>query len=372
MDNELLIFSNTTNDADLRYLLGMHIPDDLAVVYDGQRLIVLASALEINRIHNVKNVTDVISWDDVKSRITIDRPSDLDIILQFLKDINISHLNVKPTCPVWLADGLRKNGISIDVNEQYILPERIIKTEYEICEIRRATNIVKDVFQHIENILSNASINVNNELIYCGDVLTSDRLRSEIENLCYQLGAIGSDTIVACGKDACDPHQIGHGPIKSNEFIVIDFFPYLRNTGYYADVTRTFFKGTPSNEHIKLYTAVKDAHDMAIQQACNGVKVIDIMHKVLSLFDSRGYKTDKLSRPPYGMFHSLGHGIGLNIHEPPRLGLCDDVLQTNMVVTVEPGLYYHDIGGVRIEDDVLITDNGCDVVSHIPYNWIIK
>lgn len=372
MNDGLLIFSNTRNDADLRYLFGINIPDDLAVVYDGQRLIVLSSALEINRIRNIKNVTDVISWDDVKSRVMIDRPSDLDIILQFLKDINISHLKVKPTCPVWLADGLRKNGISVEISEQYILPGRIIKTEYEICEIRKATNIVKDVFQHVENILSNASINSRKELIYDGDVLTSDRLRNEIENLCYQLGAIGNDTIVACGRDACDPHQIGHGPIKSDEFIVIDFFPYLWETGYYADVTRTFFKGTPSNEHIKLYSAVKDAHDMAIQMACNDVKVIDIMDKVLSLFESRGYKTDKLSRPPYGMFHSLGHGIGLNIHEPPRLGICDDILRTNMVVTVEPGLYYHDIGGVRIEDDILITNNGCEVISHIPYNWIIE
>ncbi|MDR1173667.1 MAG: aminopeptidase P family protein, partial [Puniceicoccales bacterium] len=242
----------------------------------------------------------------------------------------------------------------------------------EITEIKHAIDIVRQTFVQVENILSAASINGKNELVFEDEILTSEHLRAMMETFCYQLGAIADDTIVACGVAACDPHNLGYGPLKANEFILVDFFPHLKASGYYADVSRTFIKGKPTKEQTNLYNAVKTAHDTAIDMAYGGGRGKDIMVRTFEYFESKGYKSSNTANPPRGMFHSLGHGFGLDIHEPPRIGMCDDILQAGMVVTIEPGLYYQAIGGVRIEDDILVGNQSSEILTQIPHNWVIE
>jgi Xaa-Pro aminopeptidase len=215
-------------------------------------------------------------------------------------------------------------------------------------------------------------VDSENRLILADEILTAERLRAEMENFCYQLGAVAEDTIVACGTDTSDPHGTGSGPLKAGEFILIDLFPHLKSSGYHADVSRTFLKGIPSSEQTKLHNAVKTAHDIAIDMVCGGRPVADLMRKVMSHFESSGFRSDRAASPPYGMFHSLGHGFGLDIHEPPKLGNCDDVLSPGMVITIEPGLYYQNIGGVRVEDDILVLDGSREILTDIPHDWVIE
>ncbi|MDR2779033.1 MAG: Xaa-Pro peptidase family protein [Puniceicoccales bacterium] len=372
MDVPLLIFSNTKKDSDLRYLIGTHVPDNVAVVFDGQKTTALVSALEINRLRNTSKIDKFACWDTIKSSMQSAKITDFDILEQFLQSLELKAICVKRDFPIYFADQLRAVGFEITVVEFSILPQRLIKSNKEVAEIRHTADIVSQTFAQVENILSAASVNDRNELVFENEILTSERLRFMMETFCHRLGATVDDTIVACGIAAYDPHNVGYGPLKSNEFILIDFFPHLKTSGYYADVSRTFIKGKPTKEQANLYNTVKAAHDMAIGMAHGEVHVKDMMARTFEYFESKGFKSSNTSNPPYGMFHSLGHGLGLDIHEPPRIGLCDDILQSGMIVTIEPGLYYQEIGGVRIEDDVLIGHKSSEILTQIPHNWTIE
>jgi Xaa-Pro aminopeptidase len=369
IDPPLLIRSNTAMDSDLRYLLGMSVPDDIAVVFDGKSTTALANALEIGRLKTMSPSVRVVPMD------TPGQPKggdSIDGVCRFLRELGLDRVSVKKNCPIHLADGLRTRGIAITVVDFSILPKRLIKSEAEIVEIRRAAEIVGAAFVAAEKILSDAGVNGSGELVHGGDVLTSDVLRAKIDNCCYGLGCLAEDTIVAGGTDACNPHEIGHGPLRANEFIVVDLFPRLRTSGYYADVSRTFFKGKPSAERMAMYDAVECAHDMAIGRIRGGMPVADALAATLKFFDGRGFPSSRTASPPHGMFHSLGHGLGLDVHEPPTIGTGTDFLETGMVVTVEPGLYYPGIGGVRIEDDILVGEGSCEILTPIPHHWIIE
>ena len=220
--------------------------------------------------------------------------------------------------------------------------------------------------------IASSSIGSDDELILNGEPLTSERIRKFMEDRSYALGAVAEGTIVSCGDDACDPHNIGHGTLYANQPIVIDFFPYSRDSGYFSDVTRTFLKGHPSDQQKRLYDAVKSAHDMAINMVCDSASSDSITSKVINFFKNIGFKTDIRSSTPSGMFHSLGHGIGLDIHERPKIGFNGDILKSGMTITIEPGLYYRGIGGVRVEDDLLVKADGHELLTNIPYEFAIE
>jgi len=166
-------------------------------------------------------------------------------------------------------------------------------------------------------------------------------------------------TIVACGTQACDPHECGHGPLYADEPIIIDVFPRSQKTGYFGDITRTVVKGRPSEALRKLYNTVERGQQLAFEELRKDVRGRDVHKHVLEFFEREGYKTGKSDGRMQGFFHGTGHGLGLDLHEAPRLGKTStDTLRRGNVVTVEPGLYYPGIGGVRLEDVALITDNG--------------
>ena len=294
------------------------------------------------------------------------------ILSNFLKNFGIVNVVVKKNCQVWIVNDLSENGINVKVGDFAMLPQRLIKSENEVDEIRKCAAIVEKVFQEVRDAIASSSIGSDGELILNGELLTSERIRKFMEDRSYALGAVAEDTIVSCGDDACDPHNIGHGTIYANQPIVIDFSPYLRNSGYFSDVTRTFLKGRPSNKQKKLYDAVKSAHDMAINMVCDSASSDSITSKVINFFKNIGFKTNTKSSNPSGMFHSLGHGIGLDIHERPKVGFNGDILKSGMTITIEPGLYYRGIGGVRVEDDLLVKADGHELLTNIPYDFAIE
>ena len=188
--------------------------------------------------------------------------------------------------------------------------------------------------------------------------------------------AADAGTIVAGGVQATDPHEEGHGPLRSGEAIILDIFPVDKASRYYADMTRTVIKGEPNEELQKMYDAVLESQEAALGMIRAGVNGKDIHQKVSDVLHERGYKTlvhDQEEGTPLrtGFFHGTGHGVGLEIHEAPRISLSDDELRLGDVVTVEPGLYDPQVGGVRIEDLVVVTEDGCRNLTDFPKEFRI-
>ena len=183
-----------------------------------------------------------------------------------------------------------------------------------------------------------------------GRPLTSERVRHAIEIACLEKGAQARQTIVAGGEQACDPHCQGTGPLRPNELIVIDVFPRVARTGYFGDMTRTFLKGRASPQQRRLVNTVRQAQQKALETIKAGVTGGRIHAIVENHFKAAGYRTNRSNGRPEGFIHGTGHGLGLEIHEPPRLNRTGPRLKAGSVITVEPGLYYRGLGGCRIED----------------------
>jgi Xaa-Pro aminopeptidase len=174
-----------------------------------------------------------------------------------------------------------------------------------------------------------------------------------------QAGGLAANTIVAGGLQGCDPHERGHGPLHAHEPIILDIFPRAQATGYFGDITRTVVRGRASEAVRKLYRTVHQGQQIGFKQIRAGVVTADVHRAVNGFFEQEGYRTGKRKGRMEGFFHGTGHGLGLEIHEAPRMGTSStDLLKVGHVVTVEPGLYYPGIGGVRLEDVAVVTAKG--------------
>jgi Xaa-Pro aminopeptidase len=192
-------------------------------------------------------------------------------------------------------------------------------------------------------------------LVYRDRPLTSEGVKAAIQKQLIGQGCIARETIVSCGPDTALPHLTGKGPLRPDEPIIIDIFPQNEDSGYFADMTRTVVKGEPSDEIKDMYRAVKEAQSRASSRIKTGITGADLQQDVVDFFKERGYESNS-----QGFMHNLGHGVGLEVHEAPILGSGGGLLCTGNVVTVEPGLYYREYGGVRLEDMGAVTDQGYD------------
>jgi Xaa-Pro aminopeptidase len=203
-------------------------------------------------------------------------------------------------------------------------------------------------------------------LVLEGEILTSERVKRMIAGYLLERDYVAGRTIVAGGEQACDPHEEGHGPLKAGEAIIIDIFPRSVATRYHGDLTRTVLKGQASDALRKQFAAVRAAQEEALGCIRAGVEGPTVHARVCSLFEAQGFRTEEVGGRMQGFFHGTGHGLGLEIHEPPRVSKVPASLQAGNVVTVEPGLYYPRAGGVRIEDVVLVTEDGCSNLVKYP------
>ena len=197
-----------------------------------------------------------------------------------------------------------------------------------------------------------------------GKTLTSEMLRAEIDSAILRAGGIPTGAIVAGGDQACDPHERGHGALYADSLIILDVFPRDAKTGYFGDMTRTVVRGRASDAQRKLWEAVKVGQALALKKVKAGVDGMTIHKAIQEFFASRGFPTTIRKGRRVGFFHGTGHGLGLEIHEHPRLQKV--TLKDRQVLTVEPGLYYPGLGGVRLEDVVLVTKTGCKILSRFP------
>jgi Xaa-Pro aminopeptidase len=275
------------------------------------------------------------------------------------------------------ADELRARGVTITPDGKLFDGLRRAKSEEEISNIEKTQRAVEAAYAHCVRILEEAEIGEDDVLDWRSETLTSELLRAEIDVELLRRGCAANGTIVAGGPQAADPHERGHGPLKAGESIIVDIFPVDLSTRYYSDMTRTFVKGEPNEGLQEMYDAVLESQEAALSMIRAGVNGRDVHRKVAEVLHEAGYKTnvhDQEEGKPLteGFFHGTGHGVGLEIHEAPRVSLADEELIPGDVISVEPGVYDPKVGGVRIEDLVVVTEEGCRNLTKFPKEFRIR
>lgn len=365
----ILLYAASEADADVLYATGFFAPDPFVFIKTapGRRIMVM-SDLEIDRARATANADRVLSMSHytalAKKRLR-KNPAPGDIIAEILRDLRIRHVNVPSGFSTGVADRLRSHGIRVDAAPGSLFPERIHKSAAEVRHIVDAMRATEAGMQRAIDLLRRARVK-NGWVVLNGKKLTAEDVRLAANLEIFARGSIPAHTIVAPGKHGCDPHDVGSGPIRAGEPVIIDIFPRSEKTGYFADITRTVVKGTPRPGVRELYDAVLAAQRGALRMIKPGAVASDIHGAILAVFEKRGFKTGQIDGRMQGFFHGTGHGLGLEIHEAPRIAMNDTRLDAGMVVTVEPGLYYAGIGGMRIEDTVLVTRTGMRNLTRFP------
>ncbi len=367
-----IIYSNSlTTTNDVRYLTGFVAPDPVLLIINQNRYYLIVSEMEEGRAkRETKNKVKVLTPKSLglnEGKLNLVR-----IIQAVLEKINIKMLITTKDFPVGLYKEIEKKGLHIRIKESDINKKRRRKNNIEINNIKQSQQAAIKAMKAAKDVLEKSQRKNNNQLFYNKRKLTSEIVRIEIQKTLLQLGCIGLDIIVAGGNQAVDPHERGTGPLKANQAIIIDIFPKNEKTGYWGDLTRTFCKGTPPNELNKMYKTVLHAQKEALQNVKAGISCDQIHQNINKHFENSGYITERVNNKNIGFIHGTGHGVGLDIHEAPRIGKSGDVLMAGDVITIEPGLYYPGIGGIRIEDTICITSKGYDSLGECPKKFILN
>ncbi len=377
----LLVIAAPEHDATAYHLSGFLAPDPVIYLRVGGESgsgYLVVSSMEYGRAKRDARADEVLSFDelDVMNLARELKSGGRALaaatarLLERLGAAN-SPVAVPPSLGVVYADELRARDLTVTPDARLFASLRRQKTEEEISYIERTQKAVEESCAHAVGILRESEVAEDNTLVYGGEALTSERLRSEIDVELLRRGCAAEGTITAGGAQAADPHERGHGPLNAGESIILDIFPADKASRYYADMTRTFVKGEPGEELQKMYDAVLESQEAALAMVGPGVNGRDIHKKVSDILHEAGYETllhDQKPGEPLqrGFIHGTGHGVGLEIHEAPRVSTADEKLVPGDVVTIEPGLYYPEIGGVRIEDLVVVTQDGCHNLTRFP------
>ncbi len=373
----LLVIGAPQHDAAAYHLCGFLAPDPVICLQVDGRKYLAVSSMEYGRAEKQANVDELLSFDELEvNRLARELKSGARAYaaatVNLLDRLGAESVAVPSTLGVAYADELRSREIEVIPNGKLFADLRRAKTEEEISHIEKTQRAVEAACAHAVEILKASGSREYGILHYEERPLTSERLRSEIETELLRHGcAADAGTITAGGIQAADPHEEGHGPLRSGEAIILDIFPVDKASRYYADMTRTVVKGEPNEELKKMYDAVLESQEAALGMIQAGVNGKDVHQKVSDVLHERGYRTlvhDQEEGNPLrkGFIHGTGHGVGLEIHEAPRISPADDQLRVGDVVTVEPGLYDPQVGGIRIEDLVVVTEDGCRNLTEFP------
>lgn len=361
-DETLLMVADSERDANMLYAVRMFVPDPFIYLRVNGRPVIVLSDLEIDRARKQAKHCRAVSFSSIAQkleRVNGKKPHSAEVIKSLLKAKRRSKVFVPGNFPHGLARQLRQLKVKVKVAKGPVFPEREFKDAQEVKYVSAALMMAEVGLAEGIQALKSSKIGKGKTLFYHGVPLTAEKLRSIIDIAIIQAGGIASHTIVACGKQGCDPHERGFGALKGNQPIILDVFPKSQRTGYFGDITRTVVRGKASEPLRKMFDTVVRGQELAISRVKAGVKGTEVHQAVKKLFEEAGFKTGRVKGQMQGFFHGTGHGLGLEVHEAPRLAAnSEDILKEGHIVTIEPGLYYPEIGGVRMEDDVLVTAKG--------------
>ena len=371
----ILLYADSSHNADALYFGRVHVPDPFIAIGHNKKKIAVINALEFGRVKKDSAFDTVLPLEKYLAQAREKNPGQkvgaAEVIALVARELGIKTFVIPDDFPAGLANRLTHLDVTLEVADGPIFPSREIKTPAEAAAIREGNRCSALGIAAAESVLRASKI-VSGKLHYRGAPLTSERLKFAIETACLKAGALSIDTIAAGGDQACDPHDRGTGPLRAHELIIIDVFPRVQATGYHGDMTRTFLKGRATDAQRQLVAAVREAQKAALKKIRAGVNGRAVHQQCLDVFKKRGYETKSTENGSVGFFHGTGHGLGLAVHEAPRVSTVDYKLKAGSVVTVEPGLYYPGLGGCRIEDVVQVTSTGAKLLSSFHYDWELK
>ena len=355
----------SSRDADMRYLTHFTTSDPFVFFKKpGDPGVIIISQMELGRASReasaaVMTRTQAGLPDILKKEKDPYRATAMMIAGQVGKKIL-----VPPNFPIALAYSLNKY-CTILVDSGTVQSMRAKKSRDEILLMKNVQKVTEKAMERAISLIRSAS--VKKGILYLDkNPLTAEFVKFSMHSLLLQHGCNAVDTIVSCGEDTSIPHITGSGPLKSDEPIVIDLFPVNEISGYYADMTRTVVRGEPSPEILEMYNTLREAKHLGISLVRKGASGADIHQEVVDFFKDHGYESTTR-----GFVHNLGHGVGLQVHELPTVGPAGKALLSGNVITIEPGLYYPGIGGVRLEDIGVVTAKGFENFTEFPEDLII-
>jgi len=350
--------------SDQLYLSGLDGADPFVTLYTPSELALLTSTLEYSRARSESRADEVRRFGDygfAEKRSQHDPETARAMVIdEFLSEFAVESVGTNRRFPLFTADALRDRDYRVVPDLQDVLQEiRARKTPEEIANVHDAQRANERAMAAAEEMLADSTVAEDDRLVLDGETLTSERVKAAIERTLLDDGYALDETIVASGPPGADPHNRGSGPIAAHEPIIIDIFPRSKTTRYHGDMTRTFLVGEPDEQVQEFFELTAEAKAAALEALEPGVTGEDVHGAACEVYETAGYptlRTDETTEA--GFIHSTGHGVGLDVHEDPRIGTDGDELDAGHVVTIEPGLYDPAVGGVRIEDLVVVTEDG--------------
>jgi Xaa-Pro aminopeptidase len=373
-----LLHDDALRSAEIRHEVGEPIMDALIFLEHDGRRIVVGSSLEASIFETREDVVDEFwNYADFGIRELVRDPSFSDsligpeIVLRAVRKVGASKVVVPPTFRIATADHLRNNHVEVEVNTEAWIRRRRRKTPTELEGIERAQRAAEIAMMAASRMLREAGPTPAGQLRFEGEILTAEWIREAMVTELLAQGAESEEILIQSGDACLKGHEVGRGPILPDQSCIIDVFPRDRRTGTYSDMTRTFVPGTPSDELTRLHHHCREALKIAYDTIKPGS---DNAHKKVSeYFHAHGFATQQHFSSDgvlvEGFPHALGHGVGLEVHERPQMGQRSDQLEAGDVVAVEPGLYLRGVGGVRLEDTVLVSEGGLEFLTDpLPYD----
>jgi Xaa-Pro aminopeptidase len=372
---DVLILGDTFRSAELRHEVPVIVPDPfLYVERNGDRHVVI-SPLEAQRLQAHDGLQphpyEQFGWDDLVAQGLPMEEVEVLTYVRACKELGVRDAVVPPTFPIELADRLRENGIQVRADRETFAQRRRVKTDAEIEGIKRAQRGAEAAMDAARDLFRRAEVD-GEAVTLDGEPLTVERVKASITEVFREHGLVYDEFIVSHGEQTAIGHEMGHGAIKANEPIVLDLWPRDPESGCYADMTRTYVIGEPSDELVEYQRLVLEALQKTFAACRPGVAGRDVYIVACEIFEAAGYRTGLNKKPgevlTEGFFHGLGHGVGLEVHEQPWLSRYPGELVEGDVITLEPGLYRSGYGGCRLEDLALVTADGAELLTEYPYD----
>jgi Xaa-Pro aminopeptidase len=373
---DVLIHADTFRSPELRHEVSLGVPDPFLYAEVGGVRHIAIGAMEIPRLAEVGDFQlhpfEEFGSDELIGSGRSYQEIQREIPVRAVKAFGVTSAVVPETFPLWLADLLREEGVEIAVDGRFFDERRRVKTTAELAGIRRAQRAAEAGMDAARALFRQAAQN-GDSLVVDGEALTVERVKTTMAQAFAANGSSSDDFIVAPGPQGAVGHDMGSGPIRAGVPIVIDVWPRDNETACFADMTRTFVIGDVPDDVARWHALCKQALDAAVSDIRDGADGRAIYDTTCDIFEAAGEPTQRTKEAGRtladGFFHGLGHGVGLEVHEQPGLGLAaKNALRAGDVVTVEPGLYRQGFGGVRLEDLVLVTEQGAENLTRYPYD----
>jgi len=375
LTDAIVLYGDSLRHPNILWRAKFSAPDPVVYIESGDRRILMVGGLELGRAKKQAAVTEVRQFDGAEWRRRYQAGDEFDAhaagIAGVLNELGADRIVVEADFPIALARALEQHDVVVEVSTDLFRADRRSKTPEEQDAIAQTQAAAVASMRAARELLKGAEIRAG-KLWHDGLPLTSDIVTATIEQELLRHNCMTEDTIVAAGPGAADPHVTHTGHLDANTGIIIDIFPTHKGTHYFGDMTRTYVVGEPSETWVRMYEAVKTAHQRALSMLKAGVSGRDVHRAVCqALYDagfaamSEGFQREGVP----AMNHGTGHGVGLMVHEPPRINDFGSQLSEGDVVTIEPGLYSETEGSVRLENTVVITAAGYRELTEIDLDW---